>query len=247
MKPLFVLCLAIPAFAQPEFTVASMKLTEILPDKRPIINIDPGRVNLTGLTLQSLIARAYSAKEYQVRGPDPILRERYTILATMPPDAPDTIVRQMLQKLLADRLDLKLRRAQEEMSVYALIPAKSGPKLKPADGGPLSSRYVGGALVFKNAGIQHLANFLGGILDRPVIDQTGLGSFYDFNLAFAPDATLGSSMAKLSKEMEFSGAESHGGSIFTAIQEQLGLKLDGRKMPIDVLIVESARRAPVEN
>jgi hypothetical protein len=61
MKPL--LCLAIPAFAQPEFTVALLKLTEFLPGKRPIVHIDPSRINLTGLTLQTLIARAYSVKE----------------------------------------------------------------------------------------------------------------------------------------------------------------------------------------
>jgi uncharacterized protein (TIGR03435 family) len=247
MKPLVLVLLAMPAFCQPEFTVASMKLTEILPDKRPIVMIDPGRVNLTGLTLQMLIARAHGVKEYQVRGADSVLHERYTILATMPPDTADPVVWQMLRKLLEDRLELKLRRGQEEMPVYTLVQAKNGNKLKPAAGGPMSVRYTGGAFVGKNASMENLSNLLSGFLDRPVVDQTGVDGTYDFSLAFTPDASLGIGMMKMSKELEYSGAESHGGSIFTALQEQLGLKLDGRKMPVDVLVVESARSVPVEN
>lgn len=247
MKPLFLLLLAIPAFSQPEFTVASMKLTEILPDKRPIVNIDRGRINLTGLTLQTLVSRAYDVREYQVRGPDSVLNERYTILATMPADTAQPVVWQMLQRLLAERLELKLRRDSEEMSVYALIPGKNGPKLKSAAGGPISIRFAGGGFNARNASVQQLASFLGGFLDRPVVDRTGTDGAYDFTLLFAPDANLGPGMAKLSKEMEFAQIETHSGSIFTAMQEQLGLKLDPRKMPIEVLVLENVRKVPIEN
>jgi uncharacterized protein (TIGR03435 family) len=235
-----------PAFAQPEFTVASMKLTEILPDKRPIVTIDPGRVNLTGLTLQSLICRAYGVNEYQVKGPDSVLRERYTILATTPPDTPDATVWVMLRKLLDDRLELKLRRGTEEIPIYALTRAKEL-KLKSGAGGPMSIRYAGGAFVGKNATMTGLANLLGGLLDRPVVDQSGADGAYDFVLAFAPDPSLGIGMMKIAKEMEYAGTETHGGSIFTAVQEQLGLKLTPRKHPFEVLTIESVRRFPVEN
>ena len=245
MKPLVVLLLAMPAYTQ-EFTVASMKLTELLPDKRPIVTIDPGRFNLSGLTLQSLIARAHGVKEYQVKGPEPTLRERYTILATMPADTAEAAVWLMLRRLLDDRLQLRLRQGREEMSVYAIVTGKSGPKLKAAAGGRMSFRYTGGAFVAANATVENLANFLGGFLDRPVVDRTGLDGAWDFTLAFTPDPALGSGMAKLAKELEFSGAASHGGSIFAAIQD-LGLKVEARKLPVDVLIVESARKVPVEN
>jgi uncharacterized protein (TIGR03435 family) len=247
MKPLLVLCLTIPAFAQPEFTVASMKSTELLPDKRPIVNIDPGRINLTGLTLQTLIGRAYSVKDYQVKGPDSVLRERYTILATMPPDTAEPVIWQMLQKLLADRLELKLRRGPEEMAVFALVPAKNGPRLKPATGGEQNVAFRGGAVQAKNTGVQSLVNLLGVMVDRPVVDASGLTGTYDFNLSFTPDAMLGPGMKKMSAEMEMSKTEGAGGSIFTALQEQLGLKLEPRKAPIEVLTVEKALKVPIEN
>ena len=225
-----------------------MKLTELLlADKRPIVTIDPGRVNFTGLTLQTLISRAYGVKEYQVKGPDSTLRERYSILATTAPDTPDATVWVMLRKLPEDRLELKLRRAPDEIPVYALTQAKNKTKLKTADGGPMSIRYAGGAFVGKNATMTGLANLLSGFLDRPVVDQTGADGSYDFNLFFTPDPNLGIAMSKIAKEMEYSGTESHGGSIFTAVQEELGLKLTPRKLPFDVLIVESAHKVPIEN
>ena len=93
--------------------------------------IDPGRVNLTGLTLQTLISRVYGVKEYQIKGHDQTLRERYTILATTPPDTPEATVWVMVRKLLDDRLELKLRRSQEEIPVYALAAGKEV-KLKTA-------------------------------------------------------------------------------------------------------------------
>jgi uncharacterized protein (TIGR03435 family) len=203
-------------------------------------------VNLTGLTLQGLISKAYGVNEYQVKGPDSVLRERYTILATTPPDTADATVWVMLRKLLDDRLELKLRRGPEEISVYALTRAKEL-KLKSAAGGPMSIRYAGGAFVGKNATTTGLANFLSGFLDRPVVDLSGAEGVYDFTLAFTPDPSLGIGMSKLAKEMEYAGTELHGGSIFTAVQEQLGLKLPPRKHPLEVLTIESVRRFPVEN
>ena len=247
MKPLLVLCLAIPAFAQPEFTVASLKLTEFLPDKRPIVKIDPGRINLTGLTLQALIGRAYSVKDYQVKGTDPVLRERYTILATMPPDTPEPVIWQMLQRLLADRLQLQFRRAPEEMAVYALVPAKNGSKLKPGTGGEPNVAFRGGAIQAKNTDMARFANLLGVMVDRPVVDASGLVGTYDFYLSFTPDAMLGPGMKKMRVEMELSNTEGAGGSIFTALQEQLGLKLEPREAPVEVLTVEKALKVPVEN
>lgn len=247
MKPLLLLCLAMPALCQPSFTVASVRLTETLPDKRPIVNINPGRIHLTGLTLQTLIARAYSVKEYQVKGPDAALRERYTIVATMDAGTPEPVIWQMLQTLLAERVQLKLRRAPEEMAVYALVRAKSGSKLKAVEGAAPSIQFRGGALQARGATVTALANILGAMVDRPVVDQTGLTGAYDFSLAFTPDATLGPGMQKMSLEMELSKTDSAGGSIFTALQEQLGLKLEPRKAPVEVLTVESVLKTPIEN
>lgn len=247
MKPLLVLCLAMPALCQPSFTVASVRITEMLPDKRPIVLINPGRIQLTGLTLQTLVARAYSVKDYQVKGPGPLLLERYTIAATLPPETPEPVVWQMLQTLLAERLQLKLRRAPEEMAVYALVPAKNGPKVKAVEGGTPSLRFKGGEVHARATTMTALTNVLGAMVDRPVVDQTGLTGSYDFNLAFSPDAMLGPGMQKMSVEMELTKSDAAGGSIFTALQEQLGLKLEARKAPVEVLTIESVLKTPIEN
>lgn len=244
MKPLLLLCLAIPAFGQPAFTVASVKPAEF---RKPSITVDPGRVTFQSVTLKTLITRAYSVKDYQVRGPEWISNSAYDVQATMPPDTPEATTWQMLQTLVKERFQVELRRAPEEMSVYALVPGKNGPKLKPGAGGEPNIAYRGGAMQAKNAGMQRLVNLLGAMVDRPVVDQTGLTGTYDFTLAFTPDATMGPGAKKMSLELEMSKTESAGGSIFTAVQEQLGLKLEPRKAPVDVLTVEKALKVPVEN
>jgi len=235
MQPLLVLCLAIPVLAQPTFTVASVKPAEF---QKPSITIDPGRVVFTSVTLKTLITRAYGVKDYQVRGPEWIANTAYTIQATMPADTSDTTVWQMLQTLLGERFQLTVRRAPEEMSVYALVPGKNGPKLKAAVGGEPSIRFRGGAIQASSSTLPSLVNLLNVMVDRPVVNETGINGAYDFTLAFTPDPNMGIGAKKMSIEMEMSKTESAGGSIFTAIQEQLGLKLEPRKALVDVLFVE---------
>jgi uncharacterized protein (TIGR03435 family) len=247
MKLLLCFCLSLPAICQPAFTVASMKQNEFLPGKRPIVIVNPGRITLTGLTLQTLIARAYMVKEYQVRGPAWMYSTRYNIAATMPEDTPETVVWEMLQALLAERLRLTVRRTRQELPVYAIVRAKSGPKLKPVSPGEPGVQLRGGLLNARSATMQSLANLLGTFLDRPVVDQTGLDGAYEVTLSFTPDPNLGPAMKKLSVEMELTNTEANGGSIFTAVQEQLGLKLEARKAAVEILVVESALKVPVEN
>lgn len=244
MKQLLVLCLAIPAFGQPAFTVASVKPAEF---RKPTITLDPGRITLNSVTLKTLIGRAYSVKDYQVRGPEWISNTAYDVQATMPPDTPEATTWQMLQTLLKERFQVELRRATEEMSVYALVPGKNGPKLQAAAGGEPNVTFRGGAMQAKNTTVKSLVNLLGSMLDRPVVDQTGVSGGYDFTLAFTPDASIGPASKKMSIELDASKTETAGGSIFTAVQEQLGLKLEPRKAPVEVLTVEKALKVPVAN
>jgi len=133
------------------------------------------------------------------------------------------------------------------MPVYAIVPAKGGPKLTPSEGGPPSLRLTGGGLTARNATVEQLGNLIGKLVDRPIVDQTELRGAYDFTLTFTPDAMLGPAMAKLSAEADANKREATGPSIFTALQEQLGLKLDPRKAPIEVLVIESALKVPTGN
>jgi uncharacterized protein (TIGR03435 family) len=245
---LLIACAAPAAFCQPSFLAASLKTSDADLKSRPMIMADPGRIQYTNVTLRTMLTRAYGLKDYQVKGPDWVSNQLYSLVATMPPDTPDAAFKEMFQRLLEERFQLKLRRTSEEMPVYALIAGKGAPKLTKAEGGDVSIRTTGGAMRAKNASMWNLSNMLGGLLDRPVIDQTGIEGQYDFTLEFGPDATLGPGMRKMSMEASLSGGgeAAPGQSIFTAIQ-QLGLKLDAKKAPVEVLIVESGSKVPVEN
>ena len=91
------------------------------------------------------------------------------------------------------------------------------------------------------------ADLLNDFLGRPFIDQTGLQGSYDLQLYFSPEPALGAGMAKVSAAAEANGQEHAGGSIFTAVQAQLGLKLEARRAPVETIVIESALRTPIEN
>src|SRR4051812_41471909 len=123
MRSIVLLLVAIPAFCQPSFTVASVK-PSASERKMPTLTVGPGRINFANVSLKTLITRAYSVKDYQVSGASWIGSELYTVTATMPSDTPQPVVWQMLQSLLVERFQMKVRRAEQEMSVYALVVGK---------------------------------------------------------------------------------------------------------------------------
>jgi uncharacterized protein (TIGR03435 family) len=136
----------------------------------------------------------------------------------------------MLQALLADRFHLKAHIEKREMPVYDLVLAKSGSKLKEATAEEASQAMLLGAVPGKikcvSMPLSTLPPYLNRELGRPMLDKTGLTGKYDFTLEFVPAAKAGSD-------------ETGGPSIFTAIEEQLGLKLEPAKEPMDVLVIDS--------
>jgi len=149
--------------------------------------------------------------------------------------------RQMLQALLADRFKLKVHREMREMNVYALVVGKSGPKLKESapDASPMGYMNVVGrnyratrAKATMDDVVQAITN---SFLDRPVLDKTGLTGTYNLSLIYTPDIR--------SNRGE---PDPNDISIFTAVQEQLGLKLEPQKASIEVLVVDSVEK-PSEN
>jgi uncharacterized protein (TIGR03435 family) len=153
----------------------------------------------------------------------------------------------MIQKLMADRFGLSFHRETRELSAYALTVANGGPKMrerKDGDGGPGYSQYFSGPrLPAQKTSMAQLAMGLQGlVLDRPVLDRTGLSGAYDFDLSWTPD------------ELQFSGrggtglyvGDPNGPSIYTALEEQLGLKLSSVKAPVEVLLVDRVEK-PSEN
>jgi uncharacterized protein (TIGR03435 family) len=221
---------------------------------------DPGRIDYSGVTLKMLLARAYDLRAEQIYGPGWIDKERYTVAAKLPPGTDAEQLRLMLQGLLADRFRVRLHRESKEMTVYRLTVAKNGPKLNPAEKEPeykdeaernaamqaggkealaeMTRKYATAGITrwfgLKSATIQKFAETLSNKLDHPVKDMTQLEGSYSFYLEWAERAP--------SVGLD----EPSGPSIFSAIQEQLGLRLEAGKEPVELLVIDGAER-PSEN
>ena len=144
----------------------------------------------------------------------------------------------MLQALLTERFQMKVHRETRELSVYALVPGKGTAKVKriSSDDAPgLSGGQT--AVLFHNQPLSRLTFLLSRRMDRPVLDLTGLDGLYDFTL----------DISGLNNFNPRSADDISGPSIFTAVQTDLGLKLDSRKAPVDVLVIDSVNKLPAEN
>jgi uncharacterized protein (TIGR03435 family) len=256
--------------APPAFEAASVK--QAAPstdgDVRRSFNGDAGRVDYRNVTLKGLIMRAYGVKEYQISGPDWLDSAGYNVVATIPRDATKAQLPQMLQTLLAERFNLTLHHETKDLPVYALVVGKNGPKLKPAEreeGFSMSMSPKGRHIEGKSY-IAGLCDFLSRTLDRPVVDMTDLKGVYDMTLDWAPDDSERAGTVKMEMRVTSSpggpgappragagkGSEdmpdnTDGATLFTALQERLGLKLEQRKAPADFLIVDRVERIPVDN
>jgi uncharacterized protein (TIGR03435 family) len=136
----------------------------------------------------------------------------------------------LFQQLLADRFGLRIHNEKKEMTVYSLEPGKNGPKLSPGGtAGPYLSRPAPGKLVGQSASMKSLAGALTGALGRPVMDNTRLTGGFDFTLTWTPDTPGGP-------------ADASGVSLFSALEDQLGLKVESRKAPMHVIVVDQARK-----
>jgi len=198
-------------------------------------------------TLKLLIAAAYSLSPKAISGgPSWIESDHYDIAAVTPGEVRPTHDEQMamLRSLLADRFKLTFHREQKEFSIYELTVAKSGPKMKPSTAPPddppqiVSTVYPDHLLMpARNVNMGDLASVLQrAILDRPVVDKTGLTGRYDFDLEWAPDET------QFGGEVRSAPTDAASPPLFTAIQQQLGLKLEATRGPVQALVVDTAER-----
>jgi len=241
------------------------------------VHVDGALVNCNYLALKDYIRTAYRMKEYQIIGPDWIASERYDISAKLPAGASREQVPEMLQALLADRFKLTCHRDSKEMPVYALVVGKGGPKLKesppdpPGDapsakdpvevtvnagrGGTAVNLGKGASMNFGAKSVEAtkvtmpaLADSLVRFFDRPVVDMTGLTGRYDFTLQFSWDELrVLVSKSGTGRQIPASPPDGDAGiSVFDSLQN-LGLKLDSRKAPVEVLVVDHAEKTPTEN
>jgi uncharacterized protein (TIGR03435 family) len=227
------------AFGQSAFDVASIRPTRLVSGAEggnwPKVAITPGSLTMHNHTLRNCIEWAWSLRSFQIVGPAWIDEERYEIGAKAPGPATRDQLRLMLRSLLEERFQLSVHRASKDVSVYALVPRRNGHKLREAateDSGWSKLPGPGLRLSFRHSTVADLAEFLSTLIfvDRPVVDTSGLTAAYDFTLDLREVANAGDAAAP---------------SLGTLLEEQLGLRLDTRKAPFEMLVIDHAERRPL--
>jgi bla regulator protein BlaR1 len=234
------------------FEVASVKPNKSATGRWTMDRSPGGGFSATNATLKMLIKAAYSIYDHQlIGGPGWLESERFDIVAKAPPHTPDNQLGPMLRTLLTDRFKLKLHRETRQMPVYALVLGKDGPKFqevtREAREGDGDSRKGRGHLAAQRVPISDLAEILSGELGLSVLDRTGLKGFFDLNLEWTPDESQVRGAADgPDGRVRTPAPDPNGPSIFTALQEQLGLKLEKQIGPVEVLVIDHVER-PSEN
>ncbi len=256
----------------PTFEVASIKPSD--PSSRMVMlrNSPGGRFTANGVTTKFLIAEAFNIRDFQISGgPSWIDSARYDIEAkaddssadprTMNEDQRRALMDQQrlrLRALLVDRFQLQFHMGTKELPVYALVIAKNGPKLqevRDAGGTPSSPATPKGRMAMgrgelssEGTRLPFLVQVLSQQLGRTVIDKTGLSGTYNFKLTWTPDPGQGGMFKGPDggPPPDAPPPDTQGPSIFTALQEQLGLKLESGKGPVEILVIDRLEK-PTEN
>jgi uncharacterized protein (TIGR03435 family) len=223
--------------AHPSFEVAAIKLSDPA-SHRQGFSTEGHRVTLHGETVISMMMFAYGIHHKQIEGsPEWAGNDRYDVTGVADAEGePDTKqLQEMVQKLLAERFGLKFHHDRKELAYYAITLAKGGPKLAKSadqDGGSDQTGNGNGKqmeMKFTNNTMPEFALGLTFFEDRPVVDETGMQGRYDFTLRWQPNETA--------------ATEGDGPPLlFTAMEEQLGLKLEPKKGLVDVLVVDRVQR-----
>ncbi len=181
--------------------------------------------------LVRIISRAFNLTDDRVSGPAWLDSQCYDIRAKASGSVPDRDLMAMLQTLLAERFHLVARLVQEERPVFALVPDSGGSKLRgEKDDVPVPS-LDGGKVLFMAKHLSDLCERLGKVAGRPVLDQTGLDGTYWIVLAYLPAGAAGGEPS----------------DIFTALRAQLGLRLEPRRAPVEVLRIDRVDQVPTRN
>jgi uncharacterized protein (TIGR03435 family) len=256
---LCVNCALAAAGEQPQFEAASVKRLEC----GMIHNsLGPATVILKGDPLRVILTEAFELKTYQIVGPSWLDEDCFELVAKAPGGAAIAQIPAMLQALLVERFKLAAHKEDRPRPVYALVVDKGGPKFKEAN---LNFRRMGprpGQVMFRAASDVHgfqgdltmatVAHFLSGWLDRPVQDFTGLTGKYEIDLSWMPDPTIDRQPAWASYEttqaaVGISLPDAPRATLFTAVRDSLGLRLESRTEPVEMLVIDHVERVPTGN
>jgi uncharacterized protein (TIGR03435 family) len=253
------------AFAQQPvaFEVASIKPSPPISARGVFFGMidDPDRFHGSYVTLLDLMTTAYDVEHARISGwPSWVLSDRFDVIATLPRGTTRGQIPLLLQTLLSERFKLSVRRESRMTRVYALVPAKRGPKLKrsepedspspgrnptPISSAPLIMRANGatgiccGKAKLNRVTMGRFAVLLSAETDRPVQDQTGIQGVFDVSLEWTPDLAAPQPGRDT---VEAPATSPTGPSIYTAVQEQLGLRLEPRSAPLEYLVIEHVEK-----
>jgi uncharacterized protein (TIGR03435 family) len=238
------------ADANPMFEVATIKPSNLDAQGRGL-DLRGHNFSAHNFTLNDLVVFAYGVQERQILGgPTWFVKDKFDIAAVPDVEGQPSAdqFKVMVQKLMADRFKLTFHHEMRELAVFMLTVSKNGEKLTKntsGDPGPgrINMRLTKGGmmLVSRNATMAEFASTLQeAVVDRPVVNQSGLSGRFDFQFTFAPDGSQFGGM-RLPQQSDDGAAP----SLYTAIQE-LGLKLDAVKAPDDVLVIDHVEK-PSEN
>jgi uncharacterized protein (TIGR03435 family) len=253
------------------YEAASVKPNKEGPGESYIRRQPGGRLTAVNFPLRAMITFAYQLQGFQlVNAPAWLAEERFDIVAKLPGDPPPVPPGSgpdphmvAMRTLLADRFGLKVHRETQQLDIYALVKARPdgalGPALKPSSdecervmkavvngappptgpGAPMCGmRQNFGRMQMGGFPLSQFANSLSGTVGRYVVDRTGLTGPYDFVLTFAPEPPRG----PLPPGVELPPVDPNAPSLFTALQEQLGLRLESTRGPVEVLVVDAVDR-----
>jgi uncharacterized protein (TIGR03435 family) len=246
MLAIFLLSATLCQAAQPSFEVASVRTAPFSKgggehELGANIQTTPGSVTMRSVTLKTAVAWAYKVMETQVQGPAWVGFDRFDIAAKTPEPAKEEVLRVMLQPVLAERFELTVHRQTKEMQAYLLQVAKGGPKFHESEAAgdfavePNKERM---SVSVHRASISQLVDLLSRVLQTPIVDSTGLTARYDVTL----------DLSKYMQDMRpADGIPDVVGILMTGLQQELGLKLESKKMPIDLVVIDQARKIPESN
>jgi uncharacterized protein (TIGR03435 family) len=250
---LFVL--SVPAFSQFEakplsFEVADVKVNKSGETRMAVDMQGGGRFTMHNVPMKAMVMFAYHARPDAVTGgPGWLESDRFDIVAKAAQTTPPEDLRRMLQNLLAERFKLVIHEEPKIMPAYALVVGKSGPKLQASEAALLTEQRCmpgEGTVGQKHINCRHIT--MAALADQlqeqsprdfevVVVDQTGLSGAFDFKLDWTPAVRTATP----------STDPSAGPTVFQAVAEQLGLKLESRKLPLPVIVIDRVDRVPVEN
>jgi uncharacterized protein (TIGR03435 family) len=221
------------------FEVASVRLSAAGGDGMSSMHLNDGpRVSMRNVPLFFLVQFAFGVEDYQITGePKWMESTLYDVEAKPEGDAVLTSeqLKPLLQQLLVERFHLTVHREMKDFKGYGLVAAKGGAKLQGTKGGGIQAQILPNGLRATKMDTKHLASILAHVTGRPVVDRTGIAGDYDIKVEYAGNGAGGGM------------GDSSLPSIFTALQEQLGLRLEAQTVPVEMLVVDKVERVPVEN